>query len=55
MLVMENDTSVTLVCSLCGTPILRDQTFITRDNKPIHSESGECDPEEGRNPNMGTE
>jgi hypothetical protein len=55
MLVMENDTAVALVCTLCGTPILPDQAFITRDAKPIHSESGDCDPDEGFNPHMDTE
>lgn len=55
MLIMENDTLVTPVCTLCGAPILPDQAFIIRNSKPIHSESDNCDPEEGRNSHMDTE
>jgi len=55
MLVIENDASTTLICQLCGGPILPEQPFITRDNHPIHSESGDCRPDEGWNPHMDTE
>jgi hypothetical protein len=50
MLVMESDTSILLVCSLCGTRILPDQPFIQRGKMAIHSESFDCDPDKGLNP-----
>jgi hypothetical protein len=55
MLVMENDAAVKVVCAICGGPILPGQPYIKDEGDPIHSESGDCDPEEGWNPHMDTE
>jgi hypothetical protein len=55
MLVMENEVAVTLVCRLCGGPILPGQAYINHDNYPLHSESADCNPNEGWNPHMDTE
>jgi hypothetical protein len=45
MLVMENDTEVMLVCGECGGSILPGQPFILRNDKPLHSQSDDCDME----------
>ncbi len=55
MQVMEDDLSLKLICTRCGGPILPGQVFLNRDHAPIHSESADCDPEEGYNPHMDTE
>lgn len=52
MLVRDSDTSVVLICNLCGTIILPDQPFIERGILAIHSESAHCDADEGRKPNI---
>jgi len=55
MLLSDNNTATTLVCAICGGPILPDQPFIERGHRPMHSESADCNPEEGWNPHMETE
>jgi hypothetical protein len=57
MLVMESDTStkVRLICGNCGGPIRPGQPFIGSDIRPVHSESADCNPDEGWNPHMDTE
>jgi hypothetical protein len=45
MLIQDDDASVKLLCSLCGRPILAGQAFIKRNNRPIHSDSADCDPD----------
>ena len=55
MLVADSDASTILVCHICGGPIRPGQPFIYRDELPIHSESGDCNPEEGSNPLMDSE
>jgi hypothetical protein len=52
MLVMEDDVAVALICINCGGSILSGQAFIDRDNIPVHSESGDCDPGEGSTPRI---
>jgi hypothetical protein len=52
MLVRENDTTVVLICNLCGALIQPDQPFIERGSLAIHSESADCDADEGRKPNI---
>ncbi len=47
MLVVDRDASTILVCRACGGPIRPGQPFIYRDDQPIHSESGDCNPQEG--------
>jgi hypothetical protein len=55
MLVMENDTAVLQVCSQCGGPVVPGQPYILRDDRPIHSQSDDCDASEGWNPHMDSE
>jgi hypothetical protein len=55
MLLSDNDAVTIMVCSVCGGPILPDQPFIERDHHPIHSESADCDPDEGWNPHIDAE
>jgi hypothetical protein len=52
MLLSESDAATALVCAVCGGPIFPDQPFIERDKHPIHSESADCDIEEGWNPHI---
>lgn len=55
MLLSDNDALTVLVCAICGGPILPDQPFIERDHQPIHSESIDCNPQEGRNSHIDAE
>ena len=55
MLVVESDAATILVCRVCGGSIRPGQPFIFRGEQPMHSESGDCDPDEGWNPPMDTE
>ena len=55
MLVMENEVSIRVVCAICGGPILPGQAYIECNNRPVHSESEDCNPDEGWNPHMDTE
>lgn len=55
MLLSDPDAVTLMVCSVCGGPILPDQPFIERDHHPLHSESADCDPNEGWNPHIDTE
>jgi hypothetical protein len=55
MLVFDNDAATILVCRVCGGSIRPGQPFIFRGEEPIHSESGDCDPDEGGNPQLDPE
>lgn len=55
MLILEDDVAVTLICTQCGGPILPGQPFLDRDECPVHSESADCNPDEGWNPHMEVE
>jgi len=55
MLIQDDDASVKLLCSLCGRTILPGQAFIKRNNRPIHSESADCDPDKAPKPRKDTE